>query len=113
MSSLNDMMEFSESSIQEILVDLLNGEKDLDLKTHIHKPKQLTSLVILSKYLKANKCKVSGKLLDDFIAKYIRYMVSYRRLSRTEVIKAISSLLDKEAIKMSFTEKITSNASSR
>ena len=113
MSALRELQESNEISIQEILVKLLDGDENLDLKSHIHKPKQLTSLVILSKYLKANQCKVSGKLLDDFIAKYLRYMVSYRRLSRTEIVKAISSLFDKETIKMSFSEKITSNAKSR
>jgi len=112
-SIFSDMMEVQDLSVLDVLLKLLDGDKNLDLKTHIHKPKQLTSLVILSNYLKSNQCKVSSKLLDDFIEKYLRYMVSYRRMSRTETVKAISSLLDRETIKMSFTEKLTSNASTR
>lgn len=90
-----DMEEKSEISIQEILVNLLDGEQNLDLKTHIHKPKQLTSLVVLSKYLKTNKCSVSSELLNSFIKKYLRYMVSFNRLSRTEIVKAISTALER------------------
>ena len=94
-----DILEDSNDvSLQEILVNLLDGEHDLDLKTHIFKPKQLSSLVILSSYLKSNQCKLSAKLIDDFVKKYLRYMVSYNRMSRTEIIKAVSSLMKAEAI---------------
>jgi len=108
-----DMTEIHDLSVLDILVKLLEGDENLDLKTHIHKPKQFTSLEVLSNYIKANQCSISSKLLELFIKKYRRNMVSYKRLSRIETIKAVSSLLDKETIKMSFTEKLTSNASTR
>jgi len=95
-SPFKDLEEINDVSIQEILIAMLDGEKNLDLKTHIHKPKQLSALVILSKYLKSNGCKGSGKILDDFLLKFLRYMVSFDRLSRIEVIKAISSALERE-----------------
>lgn len=95
-SPFKDLEKEDEVSIQEILINMLDGEKNLDLKTHIHKPKQLSALVILSKYLKSNDCKVSSKILDDFLLKFLRYMVSFDRLSRIEVIKAISSALERE-----------------
>lgn len=101
MTILKDLEEVSETSLQEILINMLDGEKNLDLKTHIHKPKQLTSLVVLAKYLKENQCTKSSKLLEGFIEKFLRYMVSFDRLSRTEVIKAISSALEKEIEKES------------
>lgn len=95
-SPFKELEEISETSLQEILINMLDGENNLDLKSHIHKPKQLTSLVVLSKYLKANQCTLSSKIIDSFIEKYLRYMVSFDRLSRTEIIKAISSALEKE-----------------
>ena len=107
------MTEVNEQSVLDFLSKLLEGDENLDLKTHIHKPKQFTSLEVLQKYLKDNQCNACSKLLTMFILKYRRNMVSYKRLSRTESIKAVSSLLDKETLKMSFTEKITSSASSR
>lgn len=112
-SIFGEMTEVNELSVLDFLTKLLEGDDNLDLKTHIHKPKQFTSLEVIQKYLKDNQCKDCSKSLELFILKYRRNMVSYRRLSRTESIKAVSSLLDKESIKMSFTEKITSNASSR
>jgi len=95
-SPFKDLEDINEVSIQEILINMLDGEKNLDLKTHIHKPKQLSALVILSKYLKDNNCVKSSKLLDAFLLKFLRYMVSFDRLSRIEVIEAISSALERE-----------------
>lgn len=96
MGTFNELEETSEVSLQDILINMLDGEKDLDLKTHIHKPKQLSALFILKNYLKTNQCKVSSKIVDDFIKQYLRYMVSFDRLSRTEIVKAITSALDRE-----------------
>lgn len=38
----------------------------------------------------------SSALLLGFIEIYLRYMVSYKRLSRTEIIKALSHVLEVE-----------------
>ena len=103
-SPFKDLEEVSDVSIQEILINMLDGTKNLDLKTHIHKPKQLTGLVVLSSYLKSNQCKVSSNILDAFILKYLRYMVSFDRLSRIEIIKAISSALERKLDKEDKTE---------
>lgn len=112
-SIYGEMTEVNDLSALDVLLKLLDGADNLDLKTHIHKPKQFTSLEVLQKYLKDNQCNVCSKLVDLFITKYRRNMVSYKRLSRTETIKALSSFFDKEAIKMSFTEKLTSSSKTR
>ncbi len=85
-----------ESSLQDILMDMLNGEKDLDLKSHVNKPKKMTGLVILSDHLKANQCRDSSKILSKFSNQFLRYMVSFNRKSRTEITEAISSALERE-----------------
>ena len=77
-------------TFEKILNALLDGDKNLDLKTHINKPKQLASLKIIRDVLKGAKCPTSSELIDAFTEKYLRYMVSFRRMSRTETIKAIS-----------------------
>ena len=77
-------------TFEKILNALLDGSKNLDLKTHINKPKQLASLKIIRDVLKLAKCPMSSELIDAFTEKYLRYMVSFRRMSRTETIKAIS-----------------------
>lgn len=77
-------------TFEKILNALLDGEKNLDLKTHINKPKQLSSLKIIEKVLTDAGLKKSSKLVDVFTQKYLRYMVSFKRMSRQETIKAIS-----------------------
>lgn len=109
MSVLDELMEVSEVSIQEILVNLLDGEKDLDLKTHILRPKELASLTILANFLEFSNINKSSELIKSFITKYLRFMVSYKRLSREEIIRAVSSLFDRDTIRMSVSEKLTTN----
>lgn len=91
---LKDFIENNEITIQKILNNLLNGDKNLDLKTHIYKPKQLASLFTLAKHLKNQKYNGASKLIMDFIETYLRYMVSFKRESRKEIIKALSNLKD-------------------
>ena len=90
--ALNELMEVQDSSFKEILTDLLDGEQNLDLKTHIHKPKELASLNVVAMLLETMGYNKSSNLVMQFIEIYLRYMVSFKRLSRTEIIRAISTL---------------------
>ena len=89
---LNDLMEIQDSSFKEILNNLLDGEENLDLKTHIHKPKELASLNVISIMLETMGYNKSSNLVIQFIEIYLRYMVSFKHLSRSEIIRAISNL---------------------
>ena len=95
-SVFDDLIESHDVSLQQILNNLLDGTKDLDLKTQIFKPKQLASLKILTELLGKLKYKESNKMLESFIKTFLRYMVSYQRQSRKEIIKALSSLIETE-----------------
>jgi len=107
-SGINRMRpEEDDLTFEKILNALLDGEKNLDLKTHINKPKQLSSLKIIESVLKESGCKKSSALIDVFTKKYLRYMVSFRRMSRQETITAISE--PRESIKSEkerFTKKL-------
>lgn len=104
-----DLKEITETSLNDILMRMLEGDKDLDLKTHIISPINLARLKLCSDFLKMEKLPKSGELISKFITTLNRYMVSFDRLSRTEIIKAISSLLDKEQVRLSISEKLTTN----
>jgi len=93
---LSELTEVNDISLNEILSNLLDGEKNLDLKTHIFKPKQLSVLFVLGSYLNGNGAKHTSGIIAEFIQIYLRYMVSFDRLSRVEIIKAISGLKEKE-----------------
>lgn len=92
-------------SLQKILNNLLDGSKDLDLKTHIFKPRQLAGLIALANYLKTIKLTNTSKLIIDFVDDFLRKMVSYKRLSRIEIVKAISAFYEKE--NLSNSQKLT------
>ena len=79
--------------MQEILNVLLEGDKNLELKTHVIRPKQLAALSTLAEVLKISKYPKSSKLIKDFIDIYLRYMISYKRLSRGEVIRALTTVV--------------------
>ena len=94
-------------SLQQILNTLLDGKHNLDLKTEIFKPKDLSSLKILAEFLGKLKYPKSQMVLESFIKIYLRYMVSFERKSRKEIIQAISSLFEKE--NTDIMNKITKN----
>lgn len=91
-----ELMKFNETSYQEILANLLDGKENLELKTHIVRPKKLSTLVAIGFYLKDKGLDNSGSFLVKWIKKYLTFMVSYKRLSRTEVIKALSSAVEQQ-----------------
>ena len=107
-NELREIIPTSDISIQKILNNLLDAEKNLELKTHIYKPKQLTSLVILGNYLKNLGLIKSAKIIETFTKTYLEYMISYKRLSRIEIIKAISSI-NKTKEFLSTSDKLTTN----
>lgn len=107
-NELREIIPTSDISIQKILNNLLDAEKNLELKTHIYKPKQLTSLVVLGNYLKSIGLVKCAKIIEGFIKTYLEYMISYKRLSRVEIIKAISSI-NRAKEPLSTTDKFTTN----
>lgn len=94
MSSENvkDLIRRNEISFQQILNKLLDKD-NLELKTEISKPKQLAVLSVFSQYIKSFGFNLCSNLIDNFIKTYYTNMVSFNRKSRTEIIKALSSIL--------------------
>lgn len=105
---LKKFTESNEVSIQQILNNLLNDDNNLELKTRVHRPRQLSALLTFAKYLKIVKLPISSKLIIDFIKDYLKYMVSFKGLSRKEVIKAIANLTD-DSEDLTGSKKLTTN----
>jgi len=102
---LEKMDSLRELDLNEILNNLIDGNKDVDLKTEILRPKQLASLKILSDFCEKIDYENSGKTIKDFLEIYFRYMFSYNRQSRKEVVRAISYQMEIKA--KNLTEKLT------
>jgi len=95
MEELVEMFKDKKISFQEILLSLLD-EEDLEMKTEIHDPLGLTALKILQEYLEKCELSKSAKLIDIFTEYFLKYMVSYKRKSRAEIIEAISKSMSLE-----------------
>jgi len=102
---LEKMDSLRELDLNEILNNLIDGNKDVDLKTEILRPKQLASLKILSDFCEKTDYDNSGTTIKDFLEIYFRYMFSYNRQSRKEVVRAISYQMEIKA--KNLTEKLT------
>lgn len=92
---LKEFLSTNEISIQQILNNLVNSDKNLALKTEIYHPKKLAILYTLANYLKIKKYVKTAKLIKDFIETYLKYMISNKRKSRNEVIRALAPLIQK------------------
>jgi len=99
---MSDTLENIKSSLQNAGVDNTSVEKIMDkfividknliLKTDIENSVAFTKIMVIRnrmRYLKLNK---SAKTLDDFINFYIQVRVSNKRLSRKEILDAISAI---------------------
>ena len=99
--------EIQEPLIQEILHVLLEGDNNLELKTHVIKPKQLAALHTLASVLETCEYVKSSGLLYSFIDIYLRYMISFKRLSRGEIIRALTTVVQEEDNVEGFKKLIT------
>ena len=104
---IDELTETKDITLQAILNNLLDGKHDLDLKTHIYKPKQLAVLFIFADYLEKIGLTYSSEVIKSFLDKYERYMVSYNRMGRKEIIKALTHMIEEEQEKLSTTKKLT------
>lgn len=104
----------NQDSIKDILNDLMDATDNLDLKTHINNPKEISVLKTLSTYLQEIKFEKSAMIIDNFIEFYSRYMISWKRLGRTEILRAISNYInnvenEQNDLNKSIRKKLTTN----
>jgi len=85
----NELLQTEELTAERILNTLLRADENLNLKTHIENPIALAILTVMAERLQRMKLKKSSQTLRRFIRVYLEYMVSYKRLSRKEIIDAL------------------------
>jgi len=106
---MNDFIADSDITYQQILNSLLDGSKNLDLKTHIESPQKLAGLNILEKFSNELKLNETSRILRKFLRIYLRYMISYKRESRKEIVNAVRSMFESSKVSLSLSEKLTKN----
>lgn len=90
---LKNFKPTNDITVQQILNNLINSDKNLFLKTEIYNPMKLATLFSLAEYLKVKKYVKTHKLIKNFIEIYLKYMISNKRKSRSEVIQALTNLI--------------------
>jgi len=77
---------------QDILLALVDGTKDIDLKTEINDPWGLTLLTLCETYLMDLNLPKSAKVLKDGLKIFLRYQFSKDRESRREIVRALEAM---------------------
>ena len=83
---------FDGASIEKIMDKFIVKDKNLILKTSIEDSIKFTALMVIQEDLKVKGLKKSAQTLKNFIDRYIEVRVSDSRLSRTEILDAISAI---------------------
>lgn len=96
---------------EKILSELLSN-KNINLKTHIISPIEfaileayITQIKIEMLFAKKHGYKQTTAFLEDFILRLKEFMVSWKRMSREEVISALAEIR-KEKTGRTFSEKL-------
>jgi hypothetical protein len=82
-----------ESMLDKELANLLGSlmeTTDIELKTEIGNPLNLTRLKTVGVWCKQQNIPGGQDSINQFIDAYLKYMVSHQRRGRLEVVKAIS-----------------------
>jgi hypothetical protein len=99
----DELMASDDITAEKILQYLLTSDKSLSMKTHIIDPVALAIYKAYLGHIKEMKLKKSEKILKEFLISYLEYMVSYKRLGREEIIRALTSLRNE---KSTFADKL-------
>ena len=90
----------SESQMDRELAQLVSSLmtlENLELKSEVANPLNLTRLKIFGQWAENEGIEGAAADIDQFIDYYLRYMVSHNRQGRAEVVRAISEIKTKMA----------------
>lgn len=89
---LDMLFENAENTSYEKILNELLTENAIELKSDIKNPLALSQLASLADWARNEHCPMTEKVIVEFIARYLRYMVSYDRKSRTEIVNAFNQI---------------------
>lgn len=108
---LDSLIEIANNdNYKEIFDTLLDSSQDLEIKSHIINPMASTLIEFYSHALSIYGFNKSSELTHYILNTFLKHMISYRRLSRTEILNAISFKPEMNESELSFKEKIIKNS---
>ena len=92
--SLNEIFSAKTNSDvkREIILELLNSDKNLDEKTELKKPMKWATIRTIEDYLDKMKLPKSKEILSNFVVQSHKFLISKSRKGRTEYIEALGKL---------------------
>jgi len=99
-----------QNNYKEIFEILLDSTKDLELKSHIINPLALASLQFYSYALKVYGFKKSHEITKYLIKMYLKNMIGYKRLGRSEIFNTLAFNPNTNENELSLKEKLIKNA---
>lgn len=88
--SLFDVLEKGESSeLFDVINQMMTAGEDLDLKTEIKNPRAEAVIEVVIQFCEDNNLKKPAKTLKTFLLYYHRFMVSYERGGRKEMVEVL------------------------
>jgi len=102
---ISELKKNDENEFSKLISELIN-DKNIELKTEISNPLVMSILDSLGEYLEQKGLKQSSSLLKTFLFWFRVNMISFKRKSRNEYIKAINSLYSSEITEKEKEEKL-------
>jgi len=81
---------------REIVLELLDSDKNLDEKTELKKPMRWACLKTVENFIDSQKLPKSAGIISSFITQSHKYLISKDRKGRGEYIEALKSLSNME-----------------
>lgn len=105
-----DFEDDRELTLNDIIVSMYTADENLPMKADVNRVAELSAFVTLTEFLKRKRLfKGLAILLDTHYRTFLKLSVSNKRMGRTEFVRVASSLMDKETIRMTIGERLTSN----
>lgn len=77
---------------REIILELLNSDKNLDEKTELSKPMKWATIRTIEDYLAQMELPKSANILSSFVEQSHKFLISKARKGRKEYIQALGKL---------------------
>jgi hypothetical protein len=89
---INKLMAFDSDTLESILKDLMDGSKNVTLKTEFNNPTVMAQARVFVMMLRNGGLVTAADFLKEFLDEYEKAMVSFKRKRSAEIVQAISSM---------------------
>ncbi|MEM1793272.1 MAG: hypothetical protein QXE92_03430 [Thermofilaceae archaeon] len=101
-----ELKPVEEITFEKILGELIKKDENLALKSHVPNPLALDVLKVVQLLLEKRNLKRSSQIIEWFIEYFLVYMISKDRLSRQEIVKAVSEMAKVKLEEKTLKEKL-------